>query len=254
MAQQNNWQQFQGTELGSVLAGIYGNKPKINYPKPKQSKTAFNPNSQRFGPVNAKVVHGASDPKRATRRDTSGILVVPHGFTGGQQRQAYHPIQFTEKRKAAAEMKEEMLVQKERTRAYRPAFKGRMIGEAEKERFTQICAFKGGKGLMEGVVAEATTAPFELAEIKKQKDMESRFRSTRKGLSARVERDPNLPKPAPTALNDKERLASQIQQEIDERCDYLEEMQGMGAISKKDQAQVKDEIKQRTLELVSLGI
>jgi len=251
--EQNNWQQFRGTELGSVLAGIYGNKPKINYPKPKQSKSTFNPNNQKFQPVNAKVVHGASDPKRATRRDTSGILVVPQGFNGGHQRQSYHSIQFTAKRKAAAEIKEEMDVAKERNRAYRPAPRGRMMDETEKDRFTQICTFKGGKGLMDGIVPEAQTAPFELAAIKRQKDMESRFRSTRKGLSARVERSPNIPHQA-APYNGKEQLASQIQQEIDERCDYLEEMQGMGAINKKDTAQVRDEIKTRTLELVSLGL
>ena len=55
-------------------------------------------------------------------------------------------------------------------------------------------------------------------------------------------------------LSEKEQLAEQIQQEIDERCNYLEEMKAMDALSKKDTAQVQDEIKARTRELIALGL
>ena len=136
MAQQDsNWRQFQGTELGSVLAGIYGNKPKINYPKPKPSKKgAFDATKQKFQPVNAKVVHGASDPRKITRRDTSRILAVPQGFNGGQERRAYHPIQFINHRKSASEIKQEMEIEKDRMRSYRPAPSRRFIDETEKDR------------------------------------------------------------------------------------------------------------------------
>ena len=55
-------------------------------------------------------------------------------------------------------------------------------------------------------------------------------------------------------LSEKEQLAEQIQQEIDERCNYLEDMKAMHALSKKDTAQVQDEIKARTRELIALGL
>ena len=83
MEQSNSWQEFHGTELGSVLQGLYGNKPKINYPKPKQKKNAFDPSKQKFQPVNSKVVEGATNPKKSTRRDIAGRVSIPRGFNGG---------------------------------------------------------------------------------------------------------------------------------------------------------------------------
>jgi len=57
---------FQGSELGSLLAGLYGGtRPKINYPKPKQRKQGPRGN---WLPVNNDIK--ATDPRKATvRRD-----------------------------------------------------------------------------------------------------------------------------------------------------------------------------------------
>ena len=65
---EDNWKQFLGSELGSVLSGIYGNqRPKINYPVPK--KKSFDPAKQKFLPVNSKIQSSAyQDPRKTTRR------------------------------------------------------------------------------------------------------------------------------------------------------------------------------------------
>jgi hypothetical protein len=251
--EQQNWQQFNGTELGSVLNGIYGNKPKINYPKPKiAKKSAFDPTKQRFNPVNAPIVHGASDPKRTTTRDTSNILVVPKGFNGGYKRKSYAPVDFISHRKSADEIRQEVNVVNERIKAYRPAGR-KMIDNNEKERYIQVCQYKGGKGLMEGIAAVPTLAPYEIAEKNKFKEMEIKFRLTRKGLSQRAESNINIPQ-ITSKLSEKDILANQIQCEINERCQHLEDMQNMGkgAMSKKDITVIQNEIKSRTLELIKL--
>ena len=64
----DNWKQFQGTDLGSLMGSIYGNenKPKINYPKPRVRAKA-RPPTEPFLPGGAKA--GASDPRKATKVD-----------------------------------------------------------------------------------------------------------------------------------------------------------------------------------------
>ena len=79
-----NWKKFQGSELGSLLAGIYGGtRPKINYPKPKQNKSAPNIKDSTWRAVSNKP--DAVDPRKTTRRDTSGRLDVPK-VNGGRGR------------------------------------------------------------------------------------------------------------------------------------------------------------------------
>jgi hypothetical protein len=254
-----NWQQFRGSELGSVLAGIYGSKPKINYPVPKVAKNAFDPSKQSFRPVNARVVHGAQDPRKTTRRDASSLLVPKHfhGANGQDPNQldAAGPISFIPHRRGAAEIWKEMEEQSERQRHYRPAAR-RVIGDTEKDRYSQICAYKGGKALMAELTPPPSEAPFELEAKQRAAQLESKFRTSRKGLSAR-DANANANGAAAAAskapLTAKQQLAAQIQSEIDERCEHLESMRGLaGTLSKADIAAMQADIKRRTLELIAL--
>jgi hypothetical protein len=246
-----NWRMFQGTQLGSVLAGIYGNKQKVNYPIPKKAKNAFDPSKHKFQPVNAPVVHAPQDPRKTTRRDISNFH-VPTGFHGGHsQPSSVHAISIIPHRKGAAEIRAEMEEIAERQRHYRPAL-GRVMGESEKDRFAQICTHKGGKALMAGVLPAVSEAPFETMEKNKRAQLEQKFRSSRKGLSARNTNSTQA-NVAPAPVSEAQQLASHIQSEIEERCSYLEEMQSMGAISKGEIQTLQAEIKQRTLELIKLN-
>lgn len=247
-----NWQQFQGSELGSVLKGIYGNKPKINYPVPKKAKNAFDPNKQKFNPVNAKVVHGAQDPRKTTRRDTSSLLVPKHfhGAAPNMELDSAGPISFIPHRRGASEIRLEMEKEQDRQRYYRPAQR-RGIGEDEKERYSQVCAYKGGKALMADLTPPPSDTPFELAAKIKMASMESKFRASRKGLSARDGNVHNTVAAAPLTSN--QLLSTQIQQEINERCEHLEQMREIGAISKNEIKALQADIKHRTLELVALA-
>lgn len=143
MTEQQNWKQFQGTELGGLMARLYGNenKPNINYPKPKQRKAAPPP---VFIPGGAK--HNAVDPRKSTRREVNIEVPVP---TGGRRAQKFHQVDFIAHRKSADVMKNEIAEIKMRQTHYRPANSQAYSSDAEKDKFAQICQYKGGKALPE---------------------------------------------------------------------------------------------------------
>ena len=61
----DNWKQFHGTELGSLLGSIYGgNKPVIKYPKIKRREAAQE-EQKMFRPVCNKPTD--FDPTHSTR-------------------------------------------------------------------------------------------------------------------------------------------------------------------------------------------
>lgn len=245
----NNWQQFNGTELGSVLAGIYGNKPKIVYPAINKSKKAFVPEKHAFKPCNAKVNQGAVDPRRNTRRPVEGHMKqIPTGFTGRTgPKKSYSAIDFVAKRRDASIIKEEINIENERRRAYRPA-NSRQIGESEKDRYVQVCEYKGGKALMKGCVNPTSVAPYELAAQKNMADKEAAFRATR-GLKPRLG---NRKSPESKPKSENQQMAEQIMKEIDERCNDMEEMRDEGTLDKAMEQKLKDEIRQRTIELSTI--
>lgn len=263
MTQQGNenWKQFLGSELGSVLSGIYGaQRPKVHYPTPK--KKAFDPSKQRFQPVNSKVSSEKwQDPRKTTRRETAGKVSVPTGFKGaGYQRENYAPIDFLDKRKGYENIKKELDISRERDRAYRPPINHFKIGEDEKERYSQICAYKGGKGLpTKGTLMERDVTPYEAQQQRKRIEQENSFRKNRKlGLSARASNNQvqlevsNIAKKSVPQVPQNEQLADQIAEEINERVDYIKEMDG--DLSKADLRRLQGEIRSRTLELESLKI
>lgn len=258
----DNWKQFLGSELGTVLSGIYGNqRPKVNYPVPK--KKAFDPSKQRFQPVNAKVGSAQwQDPRKTTRRETTGKVSVPTGFRGsGYQRENYAPIDFIAQRKGYDKCKLELDMSKERDRAYRPPINHFKIGDDEKERYSQVCAYKGGKGLPEkGTLLTRDVTPYEAVQQKKRVEQENAFRRSRKlGLSARgtnqqQKSSASKAAAAEPSVPENEQLADQIADEINERVDYIKEMEAMGELTKADKRKIQGEIRARTIELETMKI
>ena len=134
MSAEENWKQFQGTELGSLLASLYGNQNRvaINYPKPK-SKGAFNPAQHSFLPVNSIVASGASDPRKSTRKN---VAVAIPSFRGGHtafDQENMQPISIIPRRKNEETIKAEMETLRQRQKHYRPAYVQPISSEAEKE-------------------------------------------------------------------------------------------------------------------------
>ena len=260
---EDNWKQFLGSELGSVLSGIYGNqRPKINYPVPK--KKSFNPTKQKFLPVNSKIQSGAyQDPRKTTRRDTRGKVSVPTGFKGeaAAHRRPFDPMVLVPTRKGYDEIKKEMEIQNDRQRAYRPPVNTFKIGEDEKERYGQVCAYKGGKGLMQGATdLPRDQTPWEVAQNRKRIEQEAQFKATRRlGPQSSTGRQRGvspitLPPASGSSSNDSEQMQDQIVAEINERADYLEDMERMGELSKAEKKRLQGEIRTRTLELERLKI
>lgn len=260
---EDNWKQFLGSELGTVLSGIYGNqRPKINYPAPK--KKTFDPAKHKFLPVNGHVNNVQhQDPRKTTRRDTRGKVSVPTGFKGeaSANRGPFDPMVIVPSRKGYNEIKKEMEYENSRQRAYRPPVNTYKIGEDEKERFGQICAYKGGKGLMQGAIdLPRDKTPYELAQNRRRIEQEANFKSTRRlGPNASRQRgvSPITVPPASStsgASCGQEDLHDQIVTEINERADYLEEMEALGELSKAEKKRLQGEIRSRTLELERLKI
>jgi hypothetical protein len=94
-ASDDNWKQFQGTELGSLLSGIYGNKPKIVYPKLNRvSSGSTIENREGWRPTINKPT--AVDPRKTTRRPID--LIVPK-MKGGKSHKSLALIDCIPRRK-----------------------------------------------------------------------------------------------------------------------------------------------------------
>lgn len=133
-----NWKQFHGTELGGLMSQLYGNqnKPKINYPKPKQRKDS-QPTAV-FLPGGGKVT--AVDPRKATRRPVSIDVPKP---TGGVKSKDYKPIDLVIRRRNSDMIGKELEEIRMKQTYYRPAHTRDISSDAEKERLSQMFTHKG---------------------------------------------------------------------------------------------------------------
>ena len=227
-----NWQQFRGTELGTLLTSLYGNpRPAINYPKPK---------TKSFAPTGRFSNSGAL-PVPATKKNV--VVAVPKPTAPHAARAVPAPVDLISRRKGADAIKAEMDEIQMRQAHYRGPLV-REIGDREKDRFAQICAFKGGKALPEELTCPAGEAPFEVAERRRERD---------RVQQVMMRRNPAKYAPAPAApsLSDAEQLKEQIASEINERRQYLEEMRREN-LKGTDEAQLRGEISQRIAELQKL--
>lgn len=242
----NNWKQFQGTELGSLMSQIYGNqnKPKVNYPKLHTKKSAEP--SKLFIPGGGNPE--AEDPRKATRKAVN--IAVPKNFNSGKERgESVKAIDVINRRRSADSIKAEMDEIKLRQTHFRPAYVQPISGDAEKERLNQIFQYKGGKGLPKELTHPEGEMPLEVA---------SRRREMERMDAVRNKRGHDLPRAAPTAgrsrapLSEKEQFADHISREIEERRQHLEEMKEMGMLKPEKERQLKNEIAQKVQELQSL--
>jgi hypothetical protein len=234
-----NWKQFHGTELGGLMTKIYGNegRPKINYPKPKQKKPSEV--KETFLPCGGKP--GAQDPRKSTKRDVK--VAVPK--LGKKSGSGYSAIDCVPRRRNEDVIRDELDEIAMRRAHYRPAHTKAVSTDAEKDKYSQICTFHGGKGLPEQLTQPVGEAPFEIQAKKKEaermKNLRSKYR--RGGPEPEVR--------APTQLSHQETLAQQITEEINERCDHLKEMTELGA-SARETATIRAEIAQRVADLKKL--
>ncbi len=239
----DNWKQFQGSELGTLMAGLYGgkkNRPNIVYPKVKKSKPV---DPGKWRPVSN--LPGAVDPRKTTRRNVK--VNVPKGF--GNKYEVPSLIDCISRRKNESNIKEEIEDIQMRQKHYRPAHTRLISGENEKEKLSQIFTHKGGVCLPEELRAIESEAPFEIERrIKKEKQMQARqaLVNQRKGLPSALDVMPTK------VLGHSENMANQITQEIDERVDYLEAMKGMKQLQKQDEKRIQGEIRARIVELHKL--
>lgn len=234
-----NWRQFQGTELGSLMNQLYGNqnKPKINYPKPKTITNTLP--RKDFIPGGSKI--DASDPRKVTRRSVS--LSVPK--VASIKMECVKPVDNIPKRRSAEKIKEELDDIAMRNTYYRPAHIKPTSCEYEKERLNQIFSFKGGKGLPEELTNPVGQTPMEIAEKRKEDER----------IIAIKEKRGTVKKIASAApLSDSEQMAQHILLEIDERRRHIEEMRSMGALRPAQEAALKAEIASKLIELKSYDV
>lgn len=245
-----NWKKFQGSELGSLLAGIYGGtKPKIKYPNPKTNQSAPDINNSTWRAVSNKL--GAIDPKKTTRRDTSHMFVPK--VNGGRGRSTLALVDRIPQRRKEDVIKNEMEDMKQKMTAYRPARTHGARGVDEKDRLGQIFAFKGGKGLPEELTGVVQEAPFEREAKRKDNLINSKYKIVN-GQKFKIEDlkgcETVAPAPLSTSDSNKDAIVDQILGEIDERREHLNELRGH--LSQQQQDQLKLEIQSRLCELEKL--
>jgi hypothetical protein len=168
-----------------------------------------------------------------------------------RQGPTYSRIDFVERKKTGTDIAEEMKDLKMRTESYRPAHI-RPVGEAEKSRYGEICAFKGGKILPEEMTSIALDVlPSEqIAKLKEEKRI-NEVRRRRAGLPPEEERpDPRLAREGPLG-GKKGELAETILAEIEDRRKHLEDMERLG-IKSENEREIAMEIQNRVRELRKL--
>jgi hypothetical protein len=233
-----NWRQFHGTELGSVLSSIYGNKSKINYPQVKSKKST--PLQQ------GAFIGGKPNSSNPRESKINRKPAVSQPYVKPKSKPSVAPVDLIYHRKPQNIIQNEIEDIRMRNNFYRPAHAKAITSEEEKERLSQICTYKGGKGLPLVGTLPVGEAPFEVMERNRQKRLEENHRAKRLGVP--VQAANKL-----TVLSYEEQLADQIVNEINERRTYLEEMERNGIYSDRADT-IRNEIAIRLNELKKLNI
>lgn len=219
---EENWKQFQGTEIGSLLSSIYGkNANKINYPIPQ---------TKAFTPTRQFTSSGSAIRNPKVRKQIPDIEYYQKKTTRLPTRAA---VDLIPKRKHENHIKEEISQIQYQQQHYRPAFNQPVSTDAEKLRLNQIFTHKGGKGLPQDFVLPVTKAPFEIEHEKRMQPRQS-------------------PSVHSVALSPEDELAKQITDEINDRVAHLTEMKTNGIISQYEEITIENEIKLRVRELKML--
>jgi hypothetical protein len=248
------WKQFQGTELGGLLAGIYGNtnKPKINYPKPKSKQTNIEPKT--FIPGGAKT--GSSDPRKTTRR-MANINVPKVGSHSSLSSHSNSLVNldydennfaaygtYVNSRKSADAIKIELDDIRMKQSHYRPAYIQPFSSDAEKDRLSQIFTFKGGKALPQELTHPMGVMPLELEAKRREAEQLQNLRMKR-GLHVITTRPMKV-------MSESEQLAEQINGEIQDRMQHIQEMKELGMLKPADERIIRAEIAKKLEEIKSI--
>lgn len=233
-----NWKQFQGTELGSLLGSIYGKKTSINYPKPKAGNKPLS-----HGTFISGGSVDAADPRKSTRKKVE--VEAPTFSKKSGPATIAHPVDYIPHRRQETVIRAELDDIKMRQTHYRPAHTHAISSETEKQRFSEICTYKGGKGLP--IVLPVAEAPFEIAERERIARLNEEHRFKRTGI-------PAPSKPRQSNISADEQLAMQITSEIDERRAFIEESRSRGALTTQEENKLKGEIASRLRELQRLDV
>ena len=247
-----HWRQFQGTELGGLLSSIYGSQRRtIKYPVPK--KASFDPAAVKFRPVNSTL--NSTDATKATRKAVA-VNVPKHFGRTESKENVFAPIPSRRSEEVIRAELEEISM---RQRNYRPAYQ-QPRGEEEKERLSQICMYKGGKGLP--IVLPVGETPLEVAAkaaMQKKNDAFLQQRRLARGDKRATDAALAVLKHGhghghgQPSMSVDERMAEQIKSELDERVAHLAEMQALG-ISRAEEAGLRAEIGARIEEMRRLGV
>lgn len=242
----DNWKQFQGTELGGLMARLYGsqNSAKINYPKPKTKE--FKP-KDGFRPVCNRP--DAEDPRKTTK--VTAAVAVPR--LSGRKASSDNiddvslSVRYISKRKSESVIRKELDEIQMRQEHYRPAYVQPISSEQEKDRLNQIFSYKGGKCLPDELTNPVAEAPFEVAQRQKERARIDEIK-IRRGLAVVNSSKSIIPK----KLDPQEQLLEQITAEINERREYLDDLKSCGGVSKREESRILMEISQRVRELEKL--
>ena len=144
---------------------------------------------------------------------------------------------------------------------YRPS-NTKCISESEKERLTQVFTYKGGKALPEELTNPVSLAPYEIRAQQKERNRINEVKSKRGILKETASAGISycffiyslthslINFLAPLSVH--EQLKQQIQEEIDERYAYINDMKSLKQLKKHEERRLLDEINGRFSELEKL--
>lgn len=230
----DNWKQFQGTELGPLLAQIYGNsRPKIDYPTVK---------TRKFQPQDKFVPYASTSSSHRNAEKTQAKINVP------KPNQKLHSdvslIDCIPKRRNENLISKEIDEIKMRQQHYRPTFSKPISSNEEKERLSQIFEYKGGRTniLPKEFSNKVTDTPLEIASKLKEQQRIDEIKFRRGILSSK--------KPSTrSTMSADELLAEQISEEIKDRQKHMTELMSNGTLTKDIENRLIMEINQRIKDL-----
>ena len=118
---------------------------------------------------------------------------------------------------------------------YRPAYQRPVATEDEKNRLNEICTFRGGKSLPEEMTFPAMDMlPSEFRAKQKEQERIDKARRRRAGMPEEAAAAPA----AGSSLPKDSSLVEHICGEIEERRQFLEDMEGLGGQSAESKRQV----------------